>query len=450
MPRFELKKSKQVTFFWEIDHPEGAASFTLRFGKVGAEGDSEPIVREFPTPFAAKRERDRLVAAKKTEGYVEVTFRPAGPRENPELLQAILEDPKDAKRFLVYADWLQSIGDPHGELIAVHAAMAEAKADPPRWHELAKEEKRILREHEGELLFGLGPYLDDTRLKWRLGFVSACDVSFRSKDASDAGKFVEDLLDLRTGKLLRELTVRAVADGGDVDFLGVIATLESRAPARLRSLSLLGNPEEREDDPGYHWRCDVGDVGRVWKALPGLRRLALRGTTAELGKIGTSRLEELSVEMDDAPFEEVRAIAEARWPKLESFRLGCGRGVDGELSAREIESLLGVIPAVTSLGIRNFRDADEVPGLLAASAIAPKLEALDLSLGGFTDAGAEALASDAKLFPALARIDVSRTTVHLDRGVAALQRAFPGAEIKADRLREGEEGPADRYDEIME
>ena len=450
MARFELKKSKALTFFWEIDWTEGSASFSLRFGKVGGE-PPEPVVREFPTPFAAKKERDRLIAAKKTEGYVEVTHRPAGPRENPELLSALLENPKDVKAFLVYADWLQSIGDPHGELIAVHSAILEAKDDPDRRARLRKQERAILEEHEGDLLFGLGPYLDRTRITWRLGFVAGCDVRFRQEDAADAGKFVEDLLDLRVGRMLRDLTVRIETESADVDFLDVIAALERRAPATLRSLALLAHAGRADGDPYSAGRCDVGDLAPLWKALPRLKRLAIAGSTVELGTIGTSRLEELSLEMTEPPAEEMRAVREASWPKLRSFVLRVGQVGDdlGDVvRAEHVEPLLHRAPSLVSIGLRNFEEGDELVGMLVATPVAHRLEALDLSLSGVTDEGAESLASYAPVMTALARIDVSRTTLTA-RGAERLKAAFPRAEVVAGDLRAGY-GAAERFDGAME
>ena len=67
---------------------------------------------------------------------------------NAELESQILEDPEDPAAYLVYADWLQTAGDPRGKLIAADAALA---ADPAS-EALAASAAAILEEHRDALL----------------------------------------------------------------------------------------------------------------------------------------------------------------------------------------------------------------------------------------------------------------------------------------------------------
>src|SRR5688500_10475586 len=82
-----------------------------------------------------------------------------------ELIAAIVADPDDAAAYLVYADYLQSRGDPRGDLIVLlHAGDADAERDRvARLH---------LRAHHAALL---GVLAKDTRSikieRWRRGFI---------------------------------------------------------------------------------------------------------------------------------------------------------------------------------------------------------------------------------------------------------------------------------------
>jgi uncharacterized protein (TIGR02996 family) len=59
-------------------------------------------------------------------------------------LQAIWENPEDDTPRLVYADWLQEKGDPHGEFIHVQCLLAAMAPDDPRRTELKVREQSLL------------------------------------------------------------------------------------------------------------------------------------------------------------------------------------------------------------------------------------------------------------------------------------------------------------------
>ncbi len=54
------------------------------------------------------------------------------PIEGAELLQRILEAPEDQGPRLVYADWLQQMGDPRGEFISVQCELSRQEAHEAR------------------------------------------------------------------------------------------------------------------------------------------------------------------------------------------------------------------------------------------------------------------------------------------------------------------------------
>src|SRR4051794_39924650 len=51
-------------------------------------------------------------------------------RSNPELERVILDNPLDPDVWLVYGDWLEEVGDPRGELVAVQARHARDPGNP--------------------------------------------------------------------------------------------------------------------------------------------------------------------------------------------------------------------------------------------------------------------------------------------------------------------------------
>src|SRR5437763_251733 len=62
-------------------------------------------------------------------------------------LQAILDDTGSDAPRLVFADWLDERGDPHGELIRVQCAIARRRHDDPNRPPLMMRERRLLNRH---------------------------------------------------------------------------------------------------------------------------------------------------------------------------------------------------------------------------------------------------------------------------------------------------------------
>jgi uncharacterized protein (TIGR02996 family) len=74
---------------------------------------------------------------------------------------ARLRETSDDDDFLVFGDWLQSIGDPRGELIAVQHKLETA----------VNEDRAKLLDHEHKLITQFTPEPPVGTLKWRRGFV---------------------------------------------------------------------------------------------------------------------------------------------------------------------------------------------------------------------------------------------------------------------------------------
>jgi uncharacterized protein (TIGR02996 family) len=105
---------------------------------------------------------------------------------NDPLLSAILDDPDDTARRMVYADWLEESGDAaRAEFIRVQCRLADLdEADPAR-DDLEQRERELLAAHEKQWLGGQWP-TGVSDWEFRRGFVEA--VTFRV--AADSGSFV--------------------------------------------------------------------------------------------------------------------------------------------------------------------------------------------------------------------------------------------------------------------
>ncbi|HEY0250722.1 MAG TPA: TIGR02996 domain-containing protein [Kofleriaceae bacterium] len=116
------------------------------------------------------------VARRRGQGYLEVQDHVL---RNPEL-EAALGDFEDPAAFLVYADWLQTRGDPRGELIAVQHGMRRA----PTFEERDRCEAidKTLREHYMPEWCGpaFARSTHHVSLGWELGFISYVKIDERA------------------------------------------------------------------------------------------------------------------------------------------------------------------------------------------------------------------------------------------------------------------------------
>ena len=114
---------------------------------------------------------------------------------------AIAEAPDSVEPYLVYADWLQSQGDAHGEYIQLMHAL-EKETDSSRFLARKKRVDRLLADHGATWLNAvkvLSP-------QWRWGFVRKGRVeapSLRALLDSRAGRFPRELILTGTGPALQ-------------------------------------------------------------------------------------------------------------------------------------------------------------------------------------------------------------------------------------------------------
>ncbi|MFP2927329.1 WGR domain-containing protein [Pyxidicoccus sp. 3LG] len=409
MPRYEFKEGSSNKF-WEITKDE--ATITTRWGRIGTEGQEK--IQTFKYSYEANSAYDKQVLEKEKKGYTRVKPKDAGPapKSNPELEAAILRAPETPDGYLVYGDWLQSQGDPRGELIALQNAQLQAKGAEAT--ALKKKVANLLKKHE-EFLVGtaLGTALKEKTLTvdWHLGFIRSARLSVGGFD--DDPEFAIDealkmLLKHPSARFLQELTLGLADNEGENEYHDLIKHIAKEAPKTVRKL-FIGDfvfPDETE----ISW-TDVGNVAPVYKALPELRSLRVRGGGVGLGKIELPELREFIVESGGLDRSSVKSINAAKWPKLERLEVWFGsEGYGAGGNEKDIKNILDAkdLPELKHLGLCNAEFTEELCALLPKSNVLKQLQTLDLSRGTLTDKGAAVLAANADAFKHLKRLDVTR------------------------------------------
>jgi len=322
--------------------------------------------------------RGRLVAASGRSYADRVT--------GEELLRAVLAQPEDTARRLVYADYLQHHDDPQGELIALHCRLASLPADDALRGELAERAKVLIDLHGGTWASRLGEGV--THVQYQLGLAYAAQVIARTKAL--------DVLD--------------------------------RAPIRDLGFAPDRNASSRHDD------VDVADATEVAKHIAGDPRLAeieilatgvawgADALTLLLGSPHLRHLRALRIPDADSHGYAGRAIRNAELPALEMLGI-CG---DWQSSSGDecVDALSNAkLPALRQLDLLNLSCTDFAARSLARSTTLTQLHGLDFGWGSYNAnrigaAGAEAIANSQN-FHALRRLVLDFNGI-ADAGFAAL------------------------------
>ena len=428
--------------FWAISMESSAVK--TRYGKIGTPGQA--TLKEFDTKAQAFKEFDKLVAEKTKKGYEEKTGGGGegdgdggggggGSKSNPKLEKAILANPYDRDAYMVYADWLQSEGDPRGELIALQLAGKEGPA------------KKLIDKHEDVLLSGLADHKkthdgrDVDTFTWEFGFIHAARLSHDSYGEEDfEGKvadILEELLHHPSGRFLTELTLVWNGDPNEDDLQDLLDILAKKAPATLRKLH-IGDFKFHGVETEISW-YHVGKLGKVWKALPNLTHLIVQGGEFDLGAIELPNLVSAAFKTGGLSKASAKAIAGAIWPKLEELEVWYGDdNYGGDATIKDVQPLLDRtdLKALKKLGIKNTQFTDELCRVLPGSKLVKQLTQLDLSMGCMTDEGAGMLAAGKANLQHLAELNVEENYL-TKAGIAKLKGCAKA--VSADEQRDDED-----------
>jgi len=241
--------------------------------------------------------------------------------------QPEINAPED--QWLVYADALQEVGDPRGELIALNKKVAEG-ADPG-------ERDAFVREHAAPLLGGAGAHVEAYELGWHGSTCVLERATIRVGPRDDPAALVGALLDSAAAADLREIALTGVAesDGDRIDLAPGVARLAAGMPRSCTAVSLADERAgrsrsliSRDYDPMENL-VQLGSLAELC-ALPRLERLRI--VTADPYQTSFQDLEAPGLRSFalhglrfalayDAPSELATQIASIRWPRLEELEL---------------------------------------------------------------------------------------------------------------------------------
>ncbi len=447
MRRFEFEEGNSHKF-WEVV-VEGNA-FTVRYGKVGTEGQTQ--TKTYKDEAKAAAEAEKKVVEKTKKGYVEVAVaggdaaKPSAATKegarNRELELAIAAAPDDPQAWSVYADWLQGQGDPWGERLSLGIAHASAKAA-----EKAKLKKAIdkLEEAQRETLFGKGlaklmkadDFDEVAKLDWQYGFI----VGIRTAapefewDGTGADTILRAVVKSPAARLLRSVRLGLIDFDGEGDMSkGIDALSKSGTLEAMREL-FIGDFDSEESEISW---VEAGDMDKLLTVMPKLRSLRVRGAAIGFGKqLEHAELESLTVETGGLPAAAVKTLAKCRLPNLRRMEVWFGQknyGAGGTIKL--LEPLFGGegLPKLTHLGLMNAEFEDEIAIRLIKSPLLAQLETLDLSMGTLRDVGGQAILAAVDSFKHLQKLDLSHHYMS-EATTKALQKAL-GKRVDVSRRRE--------------
>jgi uncharacterized protein (TIGR02996 family) len=473
--------------FWEITLSD--KSFTTKFGKIGANGQT--TIKNFGSPAEAKKEHDKLVAEKVKKGYKPIAGAKAAkatpatngkakgkPNEaapatatgkldarNPELEKAILANPSDRDAYAVYADWLQEQGDPRGELISLQLGYKDKQA------------KQLIEKHQD---YFLGPLAEHQVVRdeggnnstshlrtsaqekewqkthqeaflWRNGFIYRVRLSHDEYQDNggwdgDTAEVLDMVLSHPSGRFVVELAFQSNGDPNESDLQSLIDVLAKKAPATTRKITFGDNVDQ------ISWH-HTGDLGKLWKQVPGLRVLEMETGEFEVGKMVAPGLERAIFITGGLSKTAGKGIATAVMPKIKHLEIYYGTdNYGGTCSIKEVKPLLDRtdLPKLEYLGLKNSEFSDDIAKAIPSAKILKGLKTLDLSLGTMSDEGALALAAHPDAFKHLEVLDLTRNYLS-KKGIAAVKslckKVITADQEEADDYGDGE---VHRYPRITE
>ena len=161
--------------------------------------------------------------------------------------------------------------------------------------------------------------------------------------------------------------------------------------------------------------CEVswimqGDYSQVWKAMPQLKELTIKGSMdLTLGEIEHENLESLTIICGGLGTTVIKQIEKAKLPSLKKLLLYIGvedYGFDGD--AGTIKELLANsdFPNLTYLGIVDSEIQDELAQVVLECKYIHQIETLDLSCGTLTDKGGSLLLEKLPELSNIKKLDV--------------------------------------------
>lgn len=161
--------------------------------------------------------------------------------------------------------------------------------------------------------------------------------------------------------------------------------------------------------------CEVswimqGNYGRLWKALPGLKELTIKGSTdLSLGEVEHENLEALTIICGGLPVSVLEEIQKAKLPNLKKLVLYIGvenYGFDGDEDTIRTFLEKSDFPKLTHLGIEDSEIQDQLTQVVLESKYMGQIHTLDLANGTLTDKGGALLLEKIPSYPNIKVLDI--------------------------------------------
>lgn len=321
-------------------------------------------------------------------------------RQDIRALEAQIEDdPDDLAPYRVYSDWLQSRGDPRGELIAVQAELS-------RLRELERASAALMREHREHFLGPLAQWQWDAgspiTATWELGFIHRLSASLLVDSMSERAlaDLLGRVLDHGSARFIRGVHVFCSYPAQLAPVLAVLS--RGKRSASLRALH-LGETDlmlaRKSELPA------IGNVEPILAAYPRLREVVLNGR-ARLGRVRLPRANRLV--LADCDEGAVTSLLAAEWSHLEVLELALARDDSG---TGQLLGALGDVltparlPRLRTLHLCGFPPS--FSGQVVASDLMEQLASLALTQGSADAQVAEQLYPRAVALGGLEELDLT-------------------------------------------
>tara|TARA_R110002020_G_scaffold161186_4_gene346078 strand:- start:73 stop:1251 length:1179 start_codon:yes stop_codon:yes gene_type:complete len=332
--------------FWNIVL-EGD-SHTVTYGRAGTEGQTKS--KSFSDQETARRDYEKLIAAKMKKGYVDA-----------DSATASTGDDHDSVPTLAFRSILKS--DDIHQNAKTFIGKRIADYDPEK--KAAPGGKTVYRFRsdweEANCIPHLIHFLETDAAAEAIGIV----IGNWAGDDSEGDP--DEVIDLLCEKRDQLSSLKAI-------YLGDIVS------------------EENE----MSW-IHQSDVTPLLEAFPNLELLRTRGgQDLAISNPQHTKLRGLICESGGLSAEVVRSIGRSEFPALEHLELWLGtEEYGGSSTVEDLQPILSgeLFPNLKYLGLRNCEFVNDIAAVIVNSPLVQRIESLDLSLGVLTDEGGRALAS---------------------------------------------------------
>ena len=284
--------------------------------------------------------------------------------QDEEYRRALTASPDDKNLWAVYGDWLQTLGDPRGELINLQ--LAAEGSSPPQG--TVKRVRQLLTDSRDALMGPFGDWVDSieggntSRIAWRYGFVD--DAVVVVETAEQAIDVISRLFNHACGQMLRRLELVFEGKTTRLNVEPLYRHLAELAPPTLAELLLVA--------PGR----TLGVLDALW-GIGSIRQLSIRGVDAAID--AACPLTRLSIEMPDDASSWLVFRSGSRLPALEALSVSRSPTYSvGEDDLRGPALLPETVPALRTLRLHDVKEA--LWRLFEhAEQVMPQLQVLDIS-----------------------------------------------------------------------